>query len=108
MNRLPVGFLMALLVFAGSINGQPPTTSSVTPEMRTAANDAFQKKDWATAAANYERIVTADPKNAGALYRLGVALLNLDRAKEAATRLEAAMSISPNAVFGLALARAHA
>jgi Tfp pilus assembly protein PilF len=108
MHRSVIWLLITIVFCVGTMIGQPPTASSVTAEMRTAANDAFQKKDWATAAANYEKIVRADEKNAGAKYRLGVALLNLDRPKDASAHLEAAMSISANAVFGLALARAHA
>ena len=78
------------------------------PAIKTAANDAFQKKDWASAAASYQKIVSVEEKNAGAHYRLGVALLNLDRADDARKSLETAMSISANPVFGLALARSYA
>jgi hypothetical protein len=107
MNRYIGGILIAILLCTGVARAQT-AVSSITPEMRAAANEAFQKKDWTAAAAGYERIVRAEEKNAGARYRLGVALINLDRAKEAATYLEAAMSISPNSVFALALARANA
>ena len=78
------------------------------PAVKAAANDAFQKKDWATAVAAYQKIVTVEAKNAGAHYRLGVALLNLDRVDDARKSLETAMSISANSVFGLALARSYA
>ena len=78
------------------------------PVVKAAANDAFQKKDWASAAAAYQKIVSIEEKNAGAHYRLGIALLNLDRADDARKALEAAMSISANPVFGLALARSYA
>ncbi|MFZ1699737.1 MAG: tetratricopeptide repeat protein [Pyrinomonadaceae bacterium] len=96
--------LLILLAVAAS-SAQTPT---VTAEMRAAANDAYQKQEWKSAAAAYEKIVKVEQKNAGAQYRLGLSLLNTGNAKLAAEHLEAAMSISPNAVFALALARAYA
>lgn len=95
----------ALLLFALSAGAQ--TAATITAEMRTAANDAYQKQDWPAAAAAYKTIATAEPKNAGALYRLGISLLNMGKTNEAQARFEAAMSISPNSVFALAQARAH-
>lgn len=95
--------VFVLLVSCAAAIGQ-----TVTPEMRTAANDAYQKQDWKTAAAAYEGIVKVEEKNAGANYRLGVTYLNLNDARKAAKHLEAAMTISPNSVFALALARAEA
>ena len=82
--------------------------TTITAETRAAANDAFQKKDWVAAASNYEKIAKAEEKNAGAHYRLGVALLNLNRVVDAEKHLMTAMSISANPVFAQALARAHA
>lgn len=96
-------FLVSTICF-----GQTPVGSAITPEMRTAANDAYQKQDWKAAAAEYEKIVKAEPKNAGANYRLGLALHNLGEPKRAAEHLDTAMRISPNPVFALALARALA
>ena len=84
------------------------SAGAVTPEMRTAANDAYQKQDWKTSAAAYEAIVKAEGKNAGANYRLGMSLLNLGETAKASKPLETAMTISPNAVFALALARVQA
>ncbi|HEX6278984.1 MAG TPA: hypothetical protein VFZ49_03115 [Pyrinomonadaceae bacterium] len=101
-TMLTAAFVAFLFVVPGSAQ------STVTPEMRTAANDAYQKQDWKQAAVAYETIVKAEEKNAGANYRLGVSLLNLNDGAKAAKPLEAAMAISPNAVFALALARAHA
>jgi len=98
-------FIQAFAMFAV---GQSTVGVSISPEMRTAANDAYQKQDWKTAAAGYEKIATAEDKNSAARYRLGISLLNLGDAKRAAAYLNAAMEISPNAVFALALARAHA
>ena len=92
-----------LLFFCSAVFGQ-----AVTAEMRTAASDAYQKQDWKSAAAAYEAIVKVEEKNAGANYRLGVSYLNLNDTAKAAKHLEAAMAVSPNSVFALALARAEA
>ena len=104
MKRLISSFLIATLLFAAMTGAQ----TSVTADARNAANEAYQKKDWKAAASGYETIVKAEAKNAGALYRLGIALINLDRAKEAIAYLDSAMGVSPNPVFAFALARAHA
>lgn len=102
-------YLLIVMLAAASITTSGQTVpASVGADTQAAANDAYQKKDWKTAVANYEKIVIAEPKNAGANYRLGVALINLDRVKDAVPHLDAAMTISPNTVFALALARAHA
>lgn len=84
------------------------TAGAITPEMRTAANDAYQKQDWKAAAAAYETIVKAEEKNPGARYRLGMAQLGLGRNADAIASLEAALAITPNGVFALAAAKAHA
>lgn len=99
-----------LLIIVGVVNaaGQSNGPSGISAEVRAAANEAYQKQDWKAAAAAYETIVTAEPKNAGANYRLGFSYLNLKEAVNAAKYLDAAMAISPNSVFALALARAHA
>lgn len=97
-----------LLISASATIAQPQAGSSVTPEMRKAANEAYQKQDWKTAAAGYEKIVKLEDKNAGARYRFGVTLLNLNRNTEALTNLEAAFSMSPNPIFAMDAARAYA
>lgn len=97
---------MAIVILASLALGQTP--SSITAEMGSSANEAFQKKDWVAAAANYEKIVAAEEKNARAHYRLGVSLLNLNRVAEAEKHLATAMSISANPIFAQALARAYA
>ncbi|MEO8042518.1 MAG: tetratricopeptide repeat protein [Acidobacteriota bacterium] len=109
-NRIRNGIIALAVVaaWASTALGQSPPASSVTAEMRTAANDAYQKQDWTASAARYEKIVKAEEKNPGAHYRLGVSLLNLERINEARPQLEMAMSISPNAIFALALARCYA
>ena len=100
--------LVIVTALACNALGQQNAASAVTPEMRTAANDAFQKRDWKAAAEIYQRIIDAEPKNAGSRYRLGVSLINLGRTKDATAHLETAMVISANPVFGHALARAYA
>ena len=104
MEKYFRNIVIAIPMLAGLAFGQTP--ASITPEIRTAANDAYQRKDWVAAAASYEKIVTAEEKNAGAHYRLGVALLNLNRTTEGEKHLATAMSISANPVFAQALARA--
>ena len=102
MKKLRLG--IAFLLFALSVAAQ----SGVTPEMRTAANDTYQRQDWKAAVAAYEKIVAAEEKNVGARYRLGISLLGVKANADAQKHLEIAMRASPNPVFGAALARAHA
>jgi hypothetical protein len=99
---------LAIVVSSVSLMSGQSQTTTITPEMRSAANEAYQKQDWPAAVAQYEKIVNAEEKNAGAHYRLGVALLNLDRAKDAQPHLESAMAISANPIFAFALARLYA
>ncbi len=108
MFRTVVVLILAIMIGATSNPAQPQVGSSVTAEMRTAANDAYQKQDWKTAAAAYEKIVKAEDKNAGARYRLGMSQLGLNQNAEAVLSFEAAMAISPNPVFALAAARSYA
>jgi len=82
--------------------------SAVTPEMRAAANDAYQKQDWKAAVTAYEQIVKIEDKNVGARYRYGLSLLGAKSNADAQKHLEIAMTASPNPIFGVALARAHA
>jgi len=97
------GFVLTL-----NLAGQTTVGTTITAEMRSTANDAYQKQDWTAAAAGFEKIVKVEEKNAGARYRYGIALLNLNRNEEALANFESAMSISANAVFALAAARAYA
>jgi Tetratricopeptide repeat len=89
------------------VMGQSPQATSVTSELRVAANDAFQKQDWKAAALAYEKIVAAEDTNVGARYRYGLSLLGATRPTEALVQLERVFAASPNPVFGLALARAY-
>lgn len=105
MNKLFLG--IALVVAAGVTFAQPQPGSSVTPEMRTAANEAYQKQDWKTAAAAYEKIVNAEENNVGARYRYGVSLLGANDNVIAQSQLERGFAASPNPIFAHALARAY-
>lgn len=104
-NTAFVFFVMLLAVSAFS---QSQPASAVTPEMRAEANKFYQASDWERAAAAYEKIVSLEPANPNAKYRLGVVELNLNRTANALKNLESAMAASPNAVYALALARAFA
>lgn len=103
VNGLAVGFVLSYTISAQVLGG-----GAITPEIRAAANEAYQKQDWNAAVSAYEKIVLVEDKNAGARYRLGMSLLALKRNEDAIKNLEAAMSISPNPVFALALARGYA
>jgi tetratricopeptide (TPR) repeat protein len=96
-------------IFALSLSAQTvPAGGSISPEEKTAANEAYQKQDWKMAAAAYEKIAKAEQKNAGAHYRLGMSQLGLNQNSQAVASFESAISISPNSVFALAAARAYA
>ncbi|HKO99505.1 MAG TPA: hypothetical protein VJU86_21065 [Pyrinomonadaceae bacterium] len=106
--------LILVLGFSAFIvRGQAPAVSaaspasSITQEMRVAANEAYQKADWKSAAESYQKIASAEEKNVGARYRWGVSLLNLGRNLDAQKQLEVVFNASPNSVFALALARSY-
>jgi hypothetical protein len=108
MKPSPAWSVILSLALVCVVAGQTPTGTTVTPEVKVAANEAYQKQDWVTAAAQYAAIVKAEDKNVGARYRYGMALMNLGRNPEAKRELESAFQASPNAIFALALARANA
>src|SRR5688572_2870642 len=107
MRPRSIAAVLASLFLTLNLAGQTAVGPTITAEMRSAANDAYQKQDWTAAAAGFEKIVKIEEKNAGARYRYGIALLNLNRNEEALANFESAMSISANAVFALAAARAY-
>lgn len=108
MKPRSIAVLFFNIFLSFGLFGQTPSGSAITPEMRTAANDAYQKQDWNTAAVRYEAIVKAEDKNVGARYRYGMALMNLGKHTEAKRELDTAFTASPNAIFALALARVNA
>lgn len=106
MRVLFLAFLA--LSFSFNVLSQTPPASGVTAEMRSQANTLYQASDWTKAAAAYQKIVELEPTNPNANYRLGLALLNLNKNLEAQKHLEISFTTSPNSVFALALARAYA
>ena len=55
-----------------------------------AANQAYARKDWATAAVQYEAVVKAHPEQASSWARLGRSLREAGKAREALTALQKA------------------
>jgi tetratricopeptide (TPR) repeat protein len=106
MNKFVLA--IAFFVAVGATFSQPQPGSSVTPEMRVAANEAYQKQAWKAAVAAYESIVKAEEKNVGARYRYGVSLLGVGDNRPAQAQLETVFAASPNSVFAMALSRAYA
>ena len=102
--------LLVSIAFAASLNifSQAVPGSVVTPEMRTEANTFYQSSDWGKASEAYGKIVKFEPANPNANYRLGVSFLNLNKATEAQTYLDKALTVSPNPIYALDLARAYA
>ncbi len=102
-----LSILVLIFVITQTMYAQPKM-GSVTPEMRQAANESYQKQEWQTAAAKYENIVKLEEKNANARYRYGVALMNLNKNAEAKAAFDAAFAATPNPVYALSLARVNA
>ena len=108
MKRALFGVFVFLLVTCVSTFAYGQTSVGVTPDMQIRANAFYQAGDWAKSADAYGKIVSLEDSNVRALYRLGLSLLNLNKAVEAVPHLERAMTAWPNTVFALALARAYA
>jgi tetratricopeptide (TPR) repeat protein len=114
MKRPLLFFTLSLLLATTTISAQPKATTaqppqSVTAEMRTQANDFYQRRDWLNAAAAYEAITRLEPSNAGAWARRSHALHSLGKYKEAIAAAEHSLSINdqqPMTHFNLA--RSHA
>lgn len=95
-------------LFSATVAAQPQPGSTVTPAMRSAANEALETQDWKVAATRFAAIVVAEPKNYIAGGRLGRALLEQRRAREAVPHLVASLDHAPSPDAALQLARAHA
>ena len=108
MSKNHYRIALALLIAVQSAFAQSQGGDSVTPEMRQAANESYQKQEWQAAAAKYGTIVMLEDKNANARYRYGVALMNLSKNAEAKAALDKAFATTPNPVYALALARVNA
>src|SRR6185436_10939139 len=99
---------IALCVLLAVLPVSLAAQTEVTNEMRQEANRYYQNSDWLKAAAAYQKIVNIEDSNPNARYRLGTALLNLNRNAEAVAHLERAFKATPNSIFALALTRAYA
>jgi tetratricopeptide (TPR) repeat protein len=76
-----------------------------------AASAAFQAHNWEKAAAEYQKITSADPKNGDAWYQLGMSLYSMNKFQEAAGAFEHSSDLKFRPVFSTynaaaALARA--
>jgi hypothetical protein len=100
--------IVVLLTCSCFVLAQPQAGSAVTQEMRTFANDAYQKQNWDEAAKGFEAIIKLEPKNGGAHYRQGISFLNILKNEDALRVLQIANTISPNPIYAFAVARAHA
>ncbi len=82
-------------------------TQSVSPEMQT-ANELFQAQKWPEAAAAYEAIAKAEPKNGQAWFRYGSALMSLNKFEESIAPLTKAAEVlnGPMAFYTLGSAYA--
>src|SRR5258708_2240129 len=107
MKRALFGVFVFLLVTFVSTFVYSQTGLGITPDIRAEANGYYQAGDWAKAAEAYEKIIKLEDSNVSAHYRLGLSLLNSNKAAEAVLHLERAMTASPNTIFALALAPAY-
>ncbi|HST77337.1 MAG TPA: tetratricopeptide repeat protein, partial [Verrucomicrobiae bacterium] len=64
-----------------------------------AANAAFQAHEWDKAATEYQKITTADPKNAEAWYQLGMSLYSMDKFQGAAAAFQHSAELKFRPVF---------
>jgi hypothetical protein len=105
-----IAMKLAAIPFAlcalGSSTAAQPAAAPITPAQRAAASDAFQRADWPTVAKTYQALVAVEdhPMQHG---RLGIALVELGKPRDALAHLEKALAVIPNPRFALYLARAH-
>ena len=76
--------------------------SAAGAQSATDAEKSFDAVDWAAAASAYTRIVAAEPKNADAWFRLGVAQRGLKQYGEAVASLQKALDLGYPPTRGLA------
>lgn len=105
MMRLAIS--VVVLGVLGASAAAQPTPGGITTAQRVAANDAFQRADWAAAAKAYEAILAIEdhPAQHG---RYGTALVELGKPRDAIAHLEKSLAIIPNPRVAFHLARAHA
>lgn len=98
-------FFTALACLLMGVCAASARAQGVTPEMRSQANDFYQRSDWAKAAEAYEAIIKLEPANAGAWARRGLALHSLGKYKEALAAYERSLGVNdqqPVTLFNLA------
>ncbi len=78
-------FSLVILPLAVTANCQPGSSDIAT------ADAAYDSGDWKTAAILFNRVTSADPKNARAWYRLGVALRQSGERDKSITALQRAL-----------------
>lgn len=82
--------------------------SSITVEQRKEANEVYLAQSWTKSAELYQAITEVEPRNAGALFRLGVSYHNLKKYDEAMKIYMRAESIQPNPTARYNIACVHA
>jgi hypothetical protein len=75
-SLIVVSFILGLAAQIASSPRHPlPQSQAAAPaDLNAAANEAYQAKDWGTAARLYGQISSQQPQNVRAWYRLAVAL----------------------------------
>lgn len=94
---------LCLLISLCAATGR--SQAGVTQEMRSQANDFYQRREWAKAAEAYEAITKLEPANAGAWARRAAALHALGQYKEALAAYERSLGVNdqqPLTLFNLA------
>lgn len=84
-----------------------PALADITPAQRQTARDAYTRGDWAAAVTAYEALVAAE-HHPGQHGRLGIALVELGKARDAVSHLETSLATIPDPKVAFYLARAKA
>jgi tetratricopeptide (TPR) repeat protein len=98
--------LIALLFFFFTLTSH--SQSAITPEQRLQANNYFVANDWSNTIKVYQLIIKAEPQNWNAKMRVGIAFINMRKAKEGLPYLEEAVKIANNAPTMYYLGSAYA
>jgi tetratricopeptide (TPR) repeat protein len=97
-----ISFLIVLLSISGFAQ------STVTPEDRKKANEAFTASKWTDAIALYKAIAEKEPQNWNARMRWGISLTSSNNPKDAVPVLEEAVKLNTNGQTLYALSSAYA
>jgi len=105
VKRLALLTLAALVFFVGPLHASPDTPSAKIPDdqrdLAQRAADAFQKQDYATAAADYQKMLKAHPDSLYAWSNLGVARFQQGHLEEARAAFLTAHKLNASDVFTL-------